>query len=99
MSLPTLIMLRVVINPKDGKRVPARCYECKHKRDNAGTCHISCAKPCAEVTGHSHGIEKGWFMYPLDFDPVWMTTPCSTFERAESVSPAVSDAVIPETSA
>lgn len=84
------------LRSKDGPRVQTKCYECKHKENLSYTHHVACAKPCANVTGSPHGIRKGWFMYPLEFDPVWMTTQCSTFESAESISPAVSNPVSPE---
>lgn len=31
------------------------------------------------VVANRHGIEKGWFMWPLDFDPVWIEK-CALFE-------------------
>ena len=31
------------------------------------------------VTGVPHGIERGWFSWPLNFDPVWLRT-CNGFE-------------------
>lgn len=94
---PSSIMLKVMQNPKKGSYIDPKCYQCKYRRDVPGNAHISCAKPCDKVTGDPHGIQSGWFMYPLLFDPTWMTTLCSTFESAESVSLAVSEAVSPET--
>lgn len=88
-----MIMLNVLSNKKEGDYIEPRCSWCKHRREVPGNCHIACAKPCVQVTGHPHGIDNGWFMYPLLFDPVWMTTPCTTYESAETVSLAVSDAV------
>ena len=32
------------------------------------------------VVGDSHGIENGWFNWPLDFDPVWLKS-CNGFEE------------------
>jgi len=57
------------------------CYNCVHKRNVPGNCHIECAKPDVDMTGNEHGIRNGWFMYPLLFDPVWMTVKCSNFEK------------------
>jgi hypothetical protein len=97
MSLAALVMLRVITNPKEGKPANLRCYECAHRRENTGTCHIACAKPDAAMTGSPHGIQNGWFMYPMNYDPVWATSPCANFEATAAVSPAVSEAVSRET--
>jgi hypothetical protein len=73
------------------------CHHCKHRREMPGNAHISCAKPDADMTGDLHGIQKGWFMYPMLYDPTWMTAKCRNAEINEAaVSPAVSDAVIRE---
>lgn len=32
------------------------------------------------VTGDPHGIARGWFNWPLDFDPTWLRT-CDGFEE------------------
>lgn len=34
------------------------------------------------VTGNPHGIRNGWFIWPLNFDPVWLET-CDGFEERE----------------
>lgn len=34
------------------------------------------------VSGNRHGIEHGWFLWPLNFDPVWLES-CDGFERKE----------------
>jgi len=59
----------------------SNCYDCKHKRAVMGDSHISCAKPDPEMTGHPQGIKRGWFIYPLLFDPCWMTKECINFEE------------------
>ena len=56
------------------------CNECKFSRDVPGNCHIRCVNPDADMTGAPHGIKQGWFMYPLLFDPTWMTSECKNFE-------------------
>jgi hypothetical protein len=33
------------------------------------------------VTALQHGINKGWFMWPINFDPVWLES-CTGFEEA-----------------
>jgi len=34
------------------------------------------------VVGNPHGIKNGWFMFPYDFDPVWLES-CDGFEKKE----------------
>ena len=58
------------------------CYECKHRRTIPGDAHTKCSNPDPEMTGREHGKIKGWFCYPLNFDPCWKTKDCSNFETA-----------------
>ena len=55
------------------------CYACEHRRDVPGDCHIQCVNPDPAMTGNEHGIRRGWFYYPLLFDPVWKTKDCANF--------------------
>jgi len=48
------------------------CYRCVHRLDIPGDAHSRCNNHAANVTGSRHGIEHGWFMWPLNFDPVWL---------------------------
>lgn len=34
------------------------------------------------IQGNAHGIKKGWFNWPWNFDPVWLDS-CSGFEPKE----------------
>ena len=43
------------------------------------------------VKGNQHGIANGWFMHPLNFDPVWLEA-CNGFKGVEE-STAVSGAI------
>jgi hypothetical protein len=61
------------------------CYTCRHARKVSGDCHIACANPDPEMTGNPHGITKGWFHYPVLFDPVWKTKDCNNYDRKLSV--------------
>ena len=36
-----------------------------------------------KVRGNQHGINNGWFMYPFNFDPVWLEE-CDGFEPISS---------------
>ena len=73
------------VKAKDGVYLEEsrRCYQCAHKREIPWDAHIKCAKPDPEMTGNPHGIRSGWFAYPINFDPTWMTTVCSNFEPKE----------------
>ena len=55
------------------------CYSCQNKREVPGNTHIKCVDPDPDMTGHKHGIEKGWYVYPVLFDPVWKTNMCSNY--------------------
>jgi hypothetical protein len=57
------------------------CRNCKNMRTIPGDCHISCAKPDLDMTGNKHGIQQGWFWYPINFDPIWATKECCNFEE------------------
>jgi hypothetical protein len=34
------------------------------------------------ITAHQHGIDNGWFVWPWNFDPVWLKT-CKGFQQKE----------------
>lgn len=59
------------------------CYSCKSKRNVPGNCHIRCNNPDSKMTGSQHGIDNGWFIYPMLFDPTWKTKLCSNYEKRE----------------
>ena len=54
------------------------CYKCVHRRTIPGNCHTRCNNFKAKVDGNEHGIGSGWFMWPLNFDPVWLES-CNGF--------------------
>lgn len=35
------------------------------------------------ITAHKTGVQKGWFLWPANFDPVWLLT-CRGFEPKET---------------
>jgi len=57
------------------------CYECVHRKNLAGNCHIGCGNWKANVIGSDHAIQRGWFIWPFDFDPLWLIS-CTGFEKA-----------------
>jgi hypothetical protein len=60
----------------------SECYTCAHKREVPGDCHIRCANPDPAMVGVAHGIKRGWFIYPLLFDPVWKARLCQHYSKA-----------------
>lgn len=36
--------------------------------------------PVLNIKGNPHGISKGWFNFPFNFDPVWLEN-CDGFEK------------------
>lgn len=85
-ALVVLSVIPPAIRADDGVgvRIKSPCHSCAHARSHPGDAHLLCSKPSA-VKAKTHGIERGWFMYPLNFDPVWRTTECENFEPRESV--------------
>jgi len=58
------------------------CYECSHRRTIPGDAHTRCNNHEAKVSGNAHGIRSGWFLWPLNFDPVWLES-CDGFSNTE----------------
>ena len=54
------------------------CYECEHRGSVPGDAHSSCRNREAHVEGDAHGQRSGWFMWPHNFDPVWLVS-CDGF--------------------
>ena len=54
------------------------CYECKYRNEIPGDCHSTCQNDQAKVTGNKHGIRNGWFLWPWNFDPIWLES-CDGF--------------------
>lgn len=61
------------------------CYKCKHRREIAGDAHSECACKTAKVKGNEYGRRKGWFFWPLNFDPTWLEE-CDGFESIQPQS-------------
>lgn len=58
------------------------CYKCVHRMDIPGNAHSRCNNHAAKVKGNPHGIRSGWFLWPLNFDPVWLES-CDGFSDKE----------------
>lgn len=65
------------------------CYRCVHRCQLTFSAHSSCHNIVADVKGDPHGDRKGWFLWPLNFDPVWLLA-CSGFSDnpADKLPPA-----------
>lgn len=55
-----------------------KCDICKFKRNIPGDTHISCVNPDPRI---KLSYCKRWFMYPINFDPVWMPFDCNNFQE------------------
>lgn len=62
-----------------------QCYECKFRRNVPGDTHSACAAPLdkIKVVADAHGIRNGWFLFPYNFDPVWLEE-CNSFTPKSS---------------
>lgn len=85
--------------PQD-KGMQCACYDCVYLRSIPGDAHIRCGNPQAQYApGHSygdcrqalgvkaepHGEEMGWFVWPINFDPVWLRH-CDGFTPSKEVA-------------
>lgn len=48
---------------------------------------VKLGDPEVEISFHLHGIQNGWAAWPLNFDPVWLTS-CTGFSAKLSKEPA-----------
>lgn len=60
------------------KNTKPNCYECVHRRKILGNAHSRCNNFDAKTSGNNTGIRRGWFKWPLNFDPVWLVS-CDGF--------------------
>lgn len=61
------------------------CYTCKYRGGVFYSCHSSCKHPnisSLNIKGKEHGIKKGWFFFPSNFDPIWLEN-CDGYEAKE----------------
>ena len=62
------------------KKQKPNCYKCIYRGTVPGDCHSSCGNVDAVVEGDSYGKRSGWFVWPYNFDPVWLLQ-CSGFKE------------------
>lgn len=61
------------------------CYQCTFKGEVPGSCHSRCEFNWTQSThekpkGHERGKQMGWYMWPYNYDPVWMIDQCKEFQ-------------------
>ena len=49
-----------------------KCKKCVYSRSIPGDAHISCSRKAARAFNvNEGGVEKGYFFFPFNFDPIW----------------------------
>lgn len=71
--------------------IQEQCSKCGYRQEIPGDTHISCLFDWGKASykdrllhppsGDSHGIMKGWFNFPFNYDPVWMIEECKGFSK------------------
>lgn len=70
---------------KDEQAKPKKtCHQCIHRRSVPGDSHSMCSFSWEQSKhfppeGNPHGIKKGWWMFPFNYDPIWMMGECKEF--------------------
>ena len=57
------------------------CYQCKNRREVPHNSHSRCIKPDPDMVGKPEGVKNFWFIYPMNFDPIWIDKKCVNFEE------------------
>ena len=65
------------------KKEKPDCYKCSNRGTVPGDTHSSCSAKNAKVEGNRHGILRGWFAWPFNYDPVWLIS-CDSFSPKEA---------------
>lgn len=60
----------------DKGTIKSNCSDCIHARCLPNDSHILCANPSKNVKGSEYGYSKGYFHYPVNFDPTWRINEC-----------------------
>jgi len=75
------------------------CMKCRFREQLQHTHHSACSFPGSlkleaailfmsgniggAVVANQHGVDNGWFNWPMNFDPVWLEK-CSFYEEKEN---------------
>ena len=62
------------------------CYNCAYRGKVAGSSHSKChfkwsKSELSPPKANAHGIDKGWYIFPLNYDPVWQQEPCKAHSK------------------
>ncbi len=73
------------------KKECGTCRKCAYKNNIAGDAHVSCGLDWDKSEhnppqANQHGIDSGWYMFPVNFDPIWQETPCQEFSTEKDES-------------
>ena len=63
-----------------------QCQACGYKAGIPGDDHISCLFDWGKSwwvmpNGEAHGIAHGWYVFPFNYDPIWMREECMAFSK------------------
>jgi len=61
-------------------RPQSDCFNCVHKIEYPGECHVGCKNPDPNMVGNPYEIKSGWFFYPVLFDPALMEKECCNYQ-------------------
>ena len=70
------------------------CFNCAYCSNVPGSAHKSCnfnwieAKTAPPLPDNV-GVEKGWYMFPLNYDPVWQREECPEFATTKDDSKVI----------
>lgn len=78
-SIPAFCALKA-----DRKVMSTNCYTCVHRKEIPFSAHSTCLffwknkkNPTVEpLQFKQYGKDNGWFDFPYDYDPVWITSQC-----------------------
>ncbi len=64
----------------------SNCWNCAYGGNIPGDAHIRCKFDFVKAKkdmprGNPHGIWSGWYMFPMNYDPVWMAEQCVAFSE------------------
>lgn len=57
------------------------CYNCAYCKDVSGSAHKKCTfawrnSELQPPKANERGIDQGWYIFPLNYDPVWQQEKC-----------------------
>jgi len=70
-------------------KTPIPCFDCPYEDRVPGSAHSACVfdfqgQGVPVPQGSSHGIKRGWWVFPFNYDPTWMLHPRCTIPATET---------------